>query len=165
MYRDFNLSQLAQIPADTAAYAQKTYVGSALGIKWLPAGLVALIFDITHIFEELFWVVILLWFCDFAIGFLKAWHNPKTDVEWGKVFRSVLKLVVIVLGVVAVHLIEHLLGANGIATQEKLTGAALIVIGFGEAVSIMDNLCYFFPQMKTLAEKIKDLLGKARNGG
>lgn len=149
-------------PGMAAGYAKTTFTGS-FSAKWIPAGLVALFTDLAGLFDQLFFIVVLLWACDFLIGFLRAWHDPALSLEWMKAFRSVLKLLVIAIAVVAVHLMEQLIASQGIHTQEKLTVATLIVIGVTEAVSILDNLCYFFPAMDAVATKIKGVLGKARN--
>jgi phage-related holin len=150
-------------PAAAASYAKTTFTGS-FSAKWIPAGLVALFVDMAGLFDQLFFIVIMLWGCDFLIGFLKAWHDPNDGLEWMRAFRSVLKLLVIAIGVVAIHLVEQMVAHQGIDTQQKLTVATLLVIGVTEAVSILDNLCYFFPAMDAVAKRIKAVMGKARNG-
>ena len=162
--KQLNGADVLAMPALSAAYAKKTFV-TGIAPKWIPAGLVALFVDLGQAFDTLFWIIVLLWGCDFAIGGLRAWHDTEVGFDWAKAFRSVLKLVVIAFAVIAVHLMEHLAIEGGIDTQEKLTAAVLLVIGVSEAFSILDNLCYFFPQMGGIANKIRGLLGKARNGG
>ena len=83
-------------------------------------------------------------------------------LEWVKFIRTVVKLFVIAIGVVAIHTIEGLILHGGIDTQEKLTVALLLAAGVGLGISCVDNLAWFIPGMGGLAEKITSLLGKAR---
>jgi ABC-type transport system involved in cytochrome bd biosynthesis fused ATPase/permease subunit len=161
--KEFENSDVFTMPAMAIGYTKKTYAAN-FSMKWLPAGLVALVTDLADVFTELFFIIVLLWFGDLVIGVARAWHDQEKEIDWTKMMGSILKLLVICIGVVSVHLIEHLiLNATGIDTQMKLCVATLIVIGSAEAFSIVDNLCYFFPQMGDVAKRIKDLLGKARN--
>ena len=163
--KEFTMVDTITIPATAAAYTKKTFLVQA-GIKWVPATLVAVLADLSDVFTELFYIVILLWLCDFAIGFARALVDKDVKVEWIKIVRSVVKLFVIAVGVVAIHAIEGLLLSSGIDTNGKLTAAMLLVVGIAEALSILDNLCYFFPGMGALAERVKGLLTKAtKNGG
>ena len=162
--KEFTMVDTVTIPATAAAYTKKTFLLNA-GIKWIPASLVAVLADLSGVFTELFYIVILLWLCDFAIGFARALVDPKVNVEWIKVVRSVVKLFVIAVGVVAIHAIEGLLLSSGIDTRDKLTAAMLMVVGIAEALSVLDNLCYFFPSMGALADKLKGLLNKANGNG
>jgi len=152
-----------RLAPEAAIYAKKTFTGS-LQAKWLPAGLCALFVDMASVFDELFWIVVLLLFCDFGIGVLRAWHDPTRCFETAKAYGSIMKLVVIGIGTYAVHLIERLIFQAGIDTQEKLVGATLVIIGVSEAYSIVDNLTYFFPGLVEIATKVRSLLGKGRNG-
>ena len=149
-------------PAIAVGYAKKTITASA-GSKWVPAGLAALFLDLGSVFSELFWIVVGLWGVDFAVGILRAWHDPETSFEAGKAYRSVLKLFVIGFGTVGVYLIERLILQAGIALDFKLVGAVLIVIAITEAFSVLDNLVYFWPGLGETVGKVKDLLGRARN--
>ena len=162
--KEFTMVDTITIPATAAAYTKKTFLMQA-GIKWVPATLVAVVADLSSVFTELFYIVILLWLCDFAIGFARALVDDAVKVEWIKIIRSVVKLFVIAVGVIAIHSIEHLLSASGIDTHGKLTVAMLLVVGIAEALSVLDNLCYFFPRMGALAERIKGLLLKSTRNG
>ena len=159
--KDFVVADLCAMPAVTAAYAKTTFAGS-VGSKWIPAGLAALFMDMSTIFDELFFIVVLLWGCDFVIGALRAWHDPDVGFQFAKAYQSVLKLLVIGIGTYAAYLIERLILQSGVDPQEKVVGAVLIVIGISEAISILGNLVYFFPRLSEVAGRVKDLLGKAQ---
>lgn len=150
----------AEIAGRAYIYAKSTFVQAAPS-KWIPAGLMAVVLDASKAFTQLFWIVIMLWASDLMIGFLRAWHDPKKDIEWIKVFRSVVKLFVIALAVVAMSTIEQFLLQTGLDTQGKLTVATLMVIGAADALSILANLSYFWPGLATVAERAKAMLGEA----
>jgi len=162
--KHFSSPDVMTFPATVATYSKKTFLANGLA-KWLPASLLAVLVDLQHVFNQLFFIIILLWFCDFLIGFLRAWHDPAVEVQWVRIMRSVLKLIVIGVGIVAVHLIEELICTSGVDTQAKLTGAVMVVIGVAESMSILDNLVYFFPGLGDQVGRIRALLDKARNGG
>lgn len=162
--RDLEMVDTYTIPATAAAYTKKTFVAQAAA-KWVPATLIAVLTDLSAAFTELFYIILVLWACDFFIGFLRALVDPEVKVEWIRVVRSVIKLVVIAVGVVALHAMEHLLVQSGIDTHEKLTVAMLMVVGIAESFSILDNLCYFFPSMGALADRAKALLNKGNGNG
>lgn len=163
--RSFNgLADVLAVPATAVMYTKKTFLASGWW-KWCPAALLTVFLDLQSVFGELFYVVILLWACDFLIGFLRAVHDPSVRIEWIKIFRSAIKLIVIGVGIVAVHLIENLLMHSGIKTDARLTGAVLIVIGVAESMSVLDNLIYFFPRLAAPAKQIQELLGRVKNAG
>lgn len=162
--RELEMVDTLTIPATAAAYTKKTFLVNAAS-KWIPAALLSLFLDFREIFTELFYIILILWACDFFIGLLRAVVDPETKVEWIRIFRSVVKLVVIAIGVVAVHSMEHLLVQSGIETQDKLTVAMLMVVGIAESISVLDNLCYFFPSMGALADRLKELLKKGNGQG
>jgi phage-related holin len=157
--RAYQTSDLWNMPADSLNYTKSLLVFS----KWVPATLIALFTGINQLFGTLFWLVGILWFCDFFIGTTRVWVDDSKRLEWGKSFRSVIKLLVMGVGVIAIHMIEKLIFVTGVNLQGKLTGAILLVMGTTEAISVLDNLTYFFPQIDEVAKKIKELLEKARN--
>ena len=156
----FEYSDICQMPHDSIEYS-KTLLNIG---KWIPASLIALFTDINHVFGSLFWIVGILWFCDFIIGTTRVWVDDDRKLEWGKSFRSVIKLIVMGVGVIAIYFIEMLVKESGVDMQGKLTAAVLMVMGTTEAVSVLDNLAWFFPQIQGIANKIKDILGKKSNG-
>ena len=160
--KEFQVSDLVSMPNE-AVYYGKMFFGLGSITKWIPASLIALFTNINQVFGTLFWIVGILWFCDFIIGIAKAWMEDEKKVEWGKAFKSVIKILVMGVGVLAIHFTEKLILETGVDLQGKLTGAVLIVMGTTEAISVLDNLTYFFPQLDGIAKKIRDLLGKARN--
>lgn len=141
-------------------YIKSVFVQNALW-KWIPAGLVTLLIDIRAVYIiEIFWVVIVLWSCDLIIGFLKAWHNDAQVVDWMKVFKSVVKLFVICITPPAMVAAEKLLQWAGINPGGRLVFIALTVVGMAETFSILSNLSYFWPEMSTITNHLKSLLGK-----
>ena len=129
--------------------------------RWLPAGLVAVAINAAEAFNELFWIVVTLWFSDLCIGILRAWHDSERELEWVRIFRSVVKLFVITVAVIAMNGIEQMLGQLDLDTGGKLVVATLLVIGSADAISILANLSYFYPGMLTVADKVKAMLGQA----
>ena len=131
--------------------------------RWLPSGLAAVLLDAATVFNELFWIVIMLWASDLVIGVLRAWHDKQRELEWFRVFRSVVKLFVITVAAIAMNGIEQMLRQMGLDTGGKLVVATLIVIGSADAFSIMSNLSYFWPGMLTVADKVKGLIGQTQD--
>lgn len=160
--KDFTSDTLSHDVIDGAAgYAYRLFLQAPT--RWIPAALVAVVTDLQHAFQELFWVVVGLWACDLLVGLLRAFHDPGRELEWNRVFQSVIKLCVIGAGIGGVHLIEHLLVEGGIEVGEaRLTTAALLVIGTAEAASVLGNMVYFWPSMGPFADRLRDMLGKKR---
>ena len=156
--RPYQTSDLVQMPSDSIEYVKTLFTVA----KWIPAALIAIFTDINHVFGTLFWIVGILWFCDFIIGTARVWVDDSKSLQWGKSFRSVIKLLVMGVGVIAVYFIEQLILETGVNMQGKLTGAVLLVMGTTEAISVMDNFAWFFPQIQGITDKVKDLLGKGR---
>ena len=73
-----------------------------------------------------------------------------------------MKLFVLAATVLSMALVERMILYTGVNASDKLVAASLIVIGTAEAFSILDNLCYFFPPMKIVADKARELLGKGK---
>lgn len=160
--KDLTGNEVMNMPRELLTHTSSTFLSGG-SVKWIPAALVALFTDIGQAFSELFWVVVGLWLLDFVIGFTRAIHDPKVELAWSKAFGSVLKLFIIALSVPAMHLIERLIAEAGVDIGYKLTSAVLIVIGVSEAGSILGNLVYFWPGLGELAEKVKGLLGQAKD--
>lgn len=148
---------LAELPMDVVLYARAYMLQDAW--RWIPAGLLAVIVDAASAFNELFWIILILWFSDLVLGFLRAWHDAKRDVEWTKVFRSVVKLFVITVAVIAMNAIEQLIGQMGVNTGGTIVVATMLVIGSADTISILSNLSYFWPGMGQLADTVKGHLG------
>jgi len=161
--RELAIKDIIDMPSSGVSYLKSVVSGGIL--KWIPASLIAVLVDIQDAFGALFWIVGIMWMCDFIIGTSKAWMEDPSQLEWSKSFRSVIKLFVMGFGVLSIHLIEHMLLETGVNVEGKLTGAALLIIGSTEAISIMDNLSYFFPGLDTLTSRIKELLSKGRKNG
>lgn len=161
--KEFMVNDICSMPGSAATYSRSIAMSGGL-LKWIPASLIAVFTDIQQAFGTLFWIVGILWLCDFLVGTAKVWMEDPKKLEWSRSFRSFIKLLVMGVGILAIHLIERMLGEAGVQLYGKLTGAALLIIGSTEAISVMDNLTYFFPGLADLQKKIKDLLGKVRSG-
>ena len=160
---EFRMSDVVDMPTNSISYV-KAILSSGGLMKWIPASLIAIFTDINQVFGTLFWIVGLLWLCDFLIGTAKAWVDDKDSIQWGKSFKSVIKLIVMGVGVLSIHFIEKLIKEGGIDLQGKFVGAVLLAMGTTEGISVVDNLAYFFPQMNVLFGKIREILLKVRNG-
>lgn len=161
--KEFTVSDLGQELLEGVRYAHRIFLQSPM--RWAPAALVAVVTDLSHAYQKLFWVVVGLWACDLAVGFARAWHEPGRELEWGKTFKSVLKLVVIAAGIGAVHLLDHLLIEGGLDTGERLTTATLLVIGLAEGSSVLGNMVYFWPDLGAIAEQVRRVVGDERRRG
>lgn len=159
--KPLGIDSIYQAPAEILSYAKSAYLAGG-SVKWIPAGLLAILVDLRQVYGELFYTVALLVVCDLLVGVARAWHDPNRDLEYGKLLRSLLKLFVIAIGVAAIALMEHLITIQGLDTKEKLTTAALLVIGVGESVSILDHLTYFFPKIAGVSARLKDIMGRNR---
>lgn len=159
--KEITMGDTYTLPATAVAVSKKTFLANG-GAKWLPAALVAVLADLSGAFGELFFLILVLWLCDLALGLARAFSDETVKMEWIKFFRSLVKLFVIAIGVVAIRAIEGLIVHSGIDTQEKLTVAMLLVVGMALAFSCLENLCYFWPGLEDWAERVKSMLGKAR---
>ncbi len=149
---------MAELGADTLYFVKAMFLQEKW--RWLPSALGAVLLDAATVFTQLFWIVILLWFSDLVIGIAKAWHSPDEELEWGKVFKSVIKLFVITISAVAMNAIEQMLSQMGLNINGKLVVATLLVIGSADAFSLLSNLAYFYPAMTTVADRVKGFLGQ-----
>lgn len=156
--RQITVVDTLTIPATAASVTRDSFIGW----KLIPAGLVAVLTDLSGAFSELFFLIFILWACDLTLGLARAISDPTVKMEWIKFFRSLVKLFVIAIGVVAIRAIEALIVYSGIDTQEKFTVAMLIAVGIALAFSCLDNLSYFWPGLEGLFDRIKSLLGKAK---
>lgn len=145
----------------TLISATKSYVLQD-GWRWIPAGLGAVLINAREAFTEIFWIVLILWAVDLFVGVLKAWHARQEEVEWLKVFRSILKLVVIAMAVIAMNAIEQMLGHTGLPLDGQLVVTTLFVIGSADAFSILANLTYFWPELGVVSDNIRKIVGAAR---
>jgi hypothetical protein len=151
---------MADLAVSVADYTAKYMVQEPW--RWIPAGLVAVLSDAISAFNQLFWIIVTLWFSDLVLGFLKAWHREDEEIEWVKVYRSVLKLFVITISVIAMNGIEQLLQEMGLDPAGKLVLATMLVIGSADAFSIVGKMTYFWPGMAQVGEHIKAFLGRAQ---
>jgi len=159
--KEFTMIDTFSIPATAIAVAKKTFLANGVSkVGWIPAALLAVLADLSGAFGELFFLILVLWACDFALGFARAFSDKAVDLEWIKIIRSGVKLFVIAIGVVAIRAIEGLIVHSGIDTKEKLTVAMLLAVGLALAFSCLENLTYFWPGLEDFSEKLKGILGK-----
>lgn len=110
---------------------------------------------------ELAWTVILLVLCDFLLGVMRAIRDPEIKMKWAEALNTGVKVIIIGVGIIAVHLIELMVfQTTDMDFHGVLVMAFLVAVGVGEATSILDHLSYHFPGFKRASDRIKKVISK-----
>jgi hypothetical protein len=143
----------------------KSFFLDDIRLKIVMGTLGAVISSLADVASELMWTVMLLVLCDFLLGCLRAVRDPKVKMKWAEALNTGIKVLIIGVGVCAVHFVEMMiLQATDMDFHGTLELGFLFAVGAGETVSILDHLSYHFSGFKSLAERVKRFLVKELNG-
>jgi hypothetical protein len=121
---------------------------------------------LTHCFNVLFMVVVILWGMDFLLGVVKVARDPKIEWKWDKAADSLLKLLILLAIAITVAVAElAVLELTGFDPKHKLLSGSYAILIYMELGSIVKNLKVLLPGSERVLVKVLALLKKAEDNG
>lgn len=106
-------------------------------------------------FDELFWILIIMWAADMVTGTARAFRDPKEILSWGRATDGLVRLVILVVFPPLMALAEMFLArVTGLDPAGKLMLFAMGVLVMQELLSITRNVEYFYPGVRKLRGKL-----------